>query len=260
MLADVDPLIRLRPDDQHGAGRISVYGEVQQEVIADTLATQYGIEVDFRATTVICVERPAGRAYAIRRLGDPGHHHAYAMGVTVEPAPAGTGVRLDVTADRLSVPLHVYSTLEGFRAAVLGYLDGPLAAGPHGWRVTDVRVTVTDSGYQPPAPSPADVRHTTVAVVAGALRRAGTVVCEPIDRFRVETPDDTVSNVLSLLARHRAVPEAPRTAGGITVLTGTVPTAAVDAIRAGLATAAHGEAVLESALSHYGPGRRRGAP
>lgn len=251
-LADVDPLIRLRPDDQHGALRISVYGEVQQEVIADTLAGVYGVEVDFRATTVICVERPAARASAIRRLGDPGHRYGYTLGVTVEPAPPGTGIQLVVTADRLSLPLHVYSTVEGFRAAVLGYLDEPLAGGPHGWRVTDVQVTVTDSGYQPPGPSPAEVRHTTAVVVAEALSRSGTVVCEPVDWFRVETPDDTVSNVLGLLARHRAVSEAPRPADGVTVLAGTVPTTDVDAIRVGLATAAHGEAVLESEFHHYG--------
>jgi ribosomal protection tetracycline resistance protein len=101
-LADVDPLIRLRPDDQRGAVRISVYGEVQQEVIAETLAGEYGVEIDFRATTVICVERPAARASAVRRLGDPGHRYGYTLGVTVEPAPPETGIQLVVTADRLS--------------------------------------------------------------------------------------------------------------------------------------------------------------
>lgn len=256
-LADVDPLIRLRPDDQQGALRIDVYGEVQREVIADTLAADHGIEVDFGPTRVICVETPASRASAVRRRGDPDHHPDYAMEVVVEPAPPGTGTELVVTADRASLPLHVYSTREGFRTAVLGYLGTPLAAGPSGWPVTDLRVVVTASGYQPPGPSPADVRRTTAVVVAEALARAGTVVCEPVDRFRLEMPEDTLTDVLGLLARHRAVPDAPRTAHGVTVVTGTIPTADIAAVRRRLPAAAHGEAVLESVLDHHRPGPRR---
>ncbi len=250
-LADVDPLIRLRPDDQYGAQRVSVYGAVQQEVIADTLANDYGVEVDFQAPTVICVERPAGRASAIRRMGDPGHLYGYSLGVTVEPGPAESGVELVVTADRLSLPMHVYATLEGFRAALLGYLEEPLAAGPHGWPVTDIRVTVTDSDYPSAGPSAADVRHTLSAVVNDAVKRAGTLVCEPVDRFCIETPDDNVSSVLNLIGRLRASPEAPQPDSGLSVIVGTIPSVELDELRAGLSTAAHGEAILESELHHY---------
>ncbi len=251
-LADIDPLIRLRPD-RAGALRVSVYGAVQQEVLAQTLALDYGIEVDFEATTVICLERPAGRGAAIRRMGDPGHRMGYTLGVTVEPIPPGAGVEIEVTTDHRSLPLHVYGTVQAFRTALLGYLAGPLAAGPHGWQVTDVRITVTDSGYPPAGPSAADVRNTLAVVVAEALQRAGTVVCEPIDRFRVETPDHTMTNVFGLLARHRAVSDTPHSTDGVTIIGGTIPTAEVDAVRARLATAAHGEAVLESALDHHTP-------
>lgn len=253
-LADVDPLIQVRPGRDSGELRISVYGQVQQEVIAELLATDYGIDVDFSATGVICVERPAGSASAVRRLGDPGHLHGYALGVRVEPAAPGRGVELVVTASRSTVPLHVYSTVEGYAAAVRSYLDEPLASGPHGWAVTDVRVTIVESGYPPAGPTPADVRHTTAEVVAEALRRAGTVVCEPFDRFRLEVPDDTLSAAMSLLARHRGVPTAvPTSADGVTVLTGTIPTAEVETVRGGLSSAAHGEAVLETELQDHRP-------
>lgn len=250
-LADIDPLIWLRPDPRHGKLQISVYGAIQQEVVADTLASEYGVAVDFEAMTVLCVERPTRRAASILRIGDPGHLFGYTLGVTVEPIAPETGVEVVVTADRLSLPLHVYATVDGFRRSVLGYLSEALADGPHGWPVTDVRVTVTDSGYPPAGPTPSDVRRTTTQVVTDALRRAATVVCEPVDAFRVETTDDTTSSVVNLLARHHALPDPPQTADGITVITGTVPTAEVDAVRAGLSAAAHGQAVMESTLHHH---------
>ena len=67
-LAEQDPLINLRQDDLRQELSVSLYGEVQKEVIGATLADDYGLEVGFRETTMICVERPSG--YRRRRRGD----------------------------------------------------------------------------------------------------------------------------------------------------------------------------------------------
>ena len=56
-LAEQDPLINLRRDDVRGETFVSLYGEVQKEVIEETLATDFGIDVAFRETTTICIER-----------------------------------------------------------------------------------------------------------------------------------------------------------------------------------------------------------
>jgi ribosomal protection tetracycline resistance protein len=252
-LADVDPLIRLRPDPRPGALRIDVYGEVQREVIAETLASEHGVVADFSPPTAACVERPAGPGRAVRRMGDPGHHRVVTLGVLVEPAAPGSGVTVVVAAERLTLPLHVYGTVAGLRTALRDHVEDALTAGPRGWPVTDLVVTLVESGYPPAGPAPADVRHTFVTVVREALRVAGTVVCEPVDRFRLETPAETVASVTGLLARHRGLPETTLLRGGTAVLTGTVPSAEVDSVRVALPTAAHGLAVLESALDHYAP-------
>ncbi|MFZ3566697.1 GTP-binding protein [Streptomyces sp. BH097] len=259
-LADVDPLIGLRPE--RGAARIRIYGEVQQEVLADTLAAEYGIDVGFRDTGVACVERPSGGGSAALYMGEPGHPYHYTLAVTVEPAAPGSGVELVVAADRSTLPLHVYGNVEGYRAALLEYLDEPLSVGPHGWPVVDARITVTGSGYQPPSPQAAEVRRTTGLVVRQALQRAGTVVCEPVDRFVLEAPTQDLSPVLALLARHGAVPDSHQTGGPLVVITGTLRTTEVNAVRGGLHAAARGEGVLDSTHDHYQPvravGRRHG--
>ncbi|MEU6248184.1 translation factor GTPase family protein [Glycomyces sp. NPDC047010] len=252
-LADIDPLIAVRPD--RGAARIRLYGEVQQEVLTDTLALEYGIDVRFEAVTVVCVERLARRADAAARMGDPGHQYHYSLGVTVEPAAPGSGVELVVAANQITLPMHVYGNADGYRAAIGEYLATPLADGPHGWPVTDLRVTVTDSDYPPAGPRAVDVKRTTETVVREAVRRAGTLVCEPVDRFDLEIPSATLSPVLALLGRHRAVPGPPHATGALTTITGTVPAAEAGALRTGLHTAAHGEAVLETVLDHYAPTR-----
>ena len=57
-LAEQDPLIDVRQDDARQEFALSLYGEVQKEVIAATLAADYGVVVTFSETTPLCVERP----------------------------------------------------------------------------------------------------------------------------------------------------------------------------------------------------------
>jgi len=65
-LAEQDPLINLRQTDQKLY--VSLYGEVQKEVIATTLARDFGVEATFERTQPICIERLAGTGYAVQFL------------------------------------------------------------------------------------------------------------------------------------------------------------------------------------------------
>ena len=60
-LAEQDPLIDVRQDDTRRELSVSLYGEVQKEVIQATLANDFGVEVTFRETVPIHVERPVDR-------------------------------------------------------------------------------------------------------------------------------------------------------------------------------------------------------
>src|SRR6202022_302238 len=57
-LAEQDPLINVRQVGDELS--VSLYGEVQKEVIQATLASDFGIDVTFRETTTIYIERLAG--------------------------------------------------------------------------------------------------------------------------------------------------------------------------------------------------------
>ena len=67
-LAEQDPFIKVRHDTDLNETSVSLYGEVQKEVIQSTLADDYGIEAEFRETTTIYIERPVRSGEAVQLL------------------------------------------------------------------------------------------------------------------------------------------------------------------------------------------------
>ncbi|MDT0341231.1 TetM/TetW/TetO/TetS family tetracycline resistance ribosomal protection protein [Streptomyces litchfieldiae] len=257
-LAEADPLINLRQDARRGEISVSLYGEVQKEVIEATLAEEFGVEVTFRESTTICIERPAGTGAAFELIGKEPNPFLATVGLRVEPRPPGSGVEFGLEVELGSMPFS-------FMKAIEETVHETLREGVHGWQVTDCAVTLTHSGYwarqshshgvfdKSMSSTAGDFRNLTPLVLMAALRRAGTRVHEPMHRFRLEVPADAFSPVLSALARLRAVPLAPVTRGASYVLDGEIPAAQVHELEQRLPGLTGGEGVLESAFDHYRP-------
>jgi ribosomal protection tetracycline resistance protein len=265
-LAEQDPLISLRQDDERREISVSLYGEVQKEVIQATLAGDYGIEVTFRETTTIYIERPAGTGSALEVLQSDDHPYSATIGLRIEPAAAGSGIGFRLDIDPRTIPLYIYKNAASFAQAMTTYVEQTLHAGRCGWQVTDCLVTMTDCAYYvgdgptkqvlaTPRTTSADFRKLTPLVLSQALRRAGTVVCEPMAKVRVETPADRIGPVLSALARLGAAVGAPVPRRDLAVVEAVLPSAAVHALQQQLPGLTAGEGVLESSFRGYQPVR-----
>jgi ribosomal protection tetracycline resistance protein len=252
-LAEQDPLINLRQDDLRQELSVSLYGEVQKEVIQATLADEYGIDVTFRETTTVYLERPLRTGTAVEYCGKAPNPFVATIGLRVEPAPVGSGLelRLDVAIE--SIPLYLYKQVEEFRSAIEETVRGTLRQGLSGWQVDDCLVTVTHCGYQSPITTARDFRRLTPLVLMTALSRAGTVVCEPIHRFSLDGPADTLGATLGALARLGASPETQAGSGPSYALTGLIPAARVRDLEERLPALTRGEGTLEYAFDHYRP-------
>jgi ribosomal protection tetracycline resistance protein len=258
-LAEQDPLINLREDGERQEMLVSLYGEVQKEVVQATLASDYGIEVSFRGGTTICIERPAGSGASVERIASPTNPFLAGVGLRVEPTPAGSGVRYRVAGDRLG------TMPPAFFKAVDETVHETLRQGLHGWQVTDVAVTLTHTGYYPRqshahahfdksmSSTAGDFRNLTPLVLMAALLQAGTQVCEPVHRFRLEAPADTLAVVVPVLAGLRGLPESTVTRGTGCVVEGEIPAAHVHELRQRLPGLTRGEGVLECAFARYQP-------
>ncbi len=263
-LAEQDPLINVRQDDSRQEISVSLYGEVQKEVIQATLATEFGLAVDFRETTAVCVERPIGTGEAAEFKRQGPNPFLATVGLRVEPGLPGSGVEFRLATEVLGTMPHA------FYAAVEDTVHRTLREGIHGWQVTDCLVTMTHSGYFPRqshahqgfsksmSSTGEDFRNLTPLVLMAALQRAGTRVYEPIDRFDLEIPADALGPALPALAKLGAVAGSQELHGSVYHVQGQIPVARVHEFRQQLPALTRGEGVLECAFDSYQP--VRGAP
>ena len=261
-LAEQDPLIDVRQDDERREISVSLYGEVQKEVIQATLAADYGLEADFRETTTICVERPIGAGEALEILNTPTNPFHADLGLHVESGPPGSGVTFRTDVDPRDAPLYVFKTFEGFTEQMDGYVRAALEEGLYGWQVTDCAVTLTRIGYsladgppsrRGPMPKPGDLKKLTPLVLMAALEQAGTVVCEPMLRARLEFPTESIGAVMPVLGRVGASVETSQQRGGLTLVELLVPAASARELERRLPGLTGGEGGLESDFAGYEP-------
>jgi ribosomal protection tetracycline resistance protein len=263
-LTEQDPLINLRQDDIRQEVSVSLYGEVQKQVIQATLANDFRLDVTFRETTTICIERPVGPGEAVELLQDESNPFRATIGLRIDPAPHGSGIEFRLRIDPRTAPTYIYKNVDGFTEMMRQYVRRTLREGLFGWPVTDCTVTMIKCDYSvadgPPSTrgpdsTAADFRKLTPLVVMSALTRARTRVCEPIHRFHLEMPADTLGAVLPALPRLRAVPQTPAMRGSSCLLEGEIPAARVHDLEQQLPALTRGEGVLECAFDRFQPVR-----
>ncbi|HLK42711.1 MAG TPA: translation factor GTPase family protein [Thermoleophilia bacterium] len=261
-LAEQDPLIGLRQDGVRREISVSLYGEVQKEVIQATLKDEFDLDVTFRETTTVYVERPTGTGAAFEKGGQDKEVNPFlaTIGLRVDPAPADAGIEFRLEVELGAMPYAFFKAVEDT-------VIETLQQGLYGWRVTDCVVTMTHCGYWPRqshahqrfdksmSSTGADFRGLTPLVLMAALKEAGTVVCEPMHRFRLDVPADTIAAVLPALVRLGAVPLSQTLEREACLIEGDIPAARVHALERQLPSLTRGEGVLESAFDHYQPVR-----
>ncbi|MFI1331272.1 GTP-binding protein [Streptomyces sp. NPDC020845] len=255
-LAEQDPLIHTRALPG-GATSVLLYGEVQKEIIAATLARDFGIEADFEPSQPVHVERPVRVGEACEEMA-PRHHTGLwaTIGLRVEPARTGSGVIFRYETELGALP-------RAFHHAIEETVHDTLLQGHDGRPVTDCLVTLIRSGFSSPLSTARDFRELTPVVLERALRAAGTRVYEPCHAFELEIPHDALAPVTGQLTAAEAdITAVEETAGGLPawLLEGRIPAREVHGVKRWLPGLTRGEGVWWSRPSGdrpLGPGQDR---
>jgi ribosomal protection tetracycline resistance protein len=240
IMAEHDPLIALRQRNAEGEISLRLYGEVQKEVIAATLAQEYGVAATFGPTLTVCIERPDRVGEHIEALGDS--PIAAGVGLRIAPAEVGSGVRYERELGALP---------HAFYRAIEETIYETLSQGLAGWEVTDCLITLVDCGYSSPVTVAADFRKLTPLVLMQALQQAGTTVYEPIDVLDLDVPEDTCHAVTRMLSHARAIIRETAIPGDTARITCTIPTAELRGVEQQIPGLTRGEGTWLSTPAGY---------
>lgn len=232
MLAEQDPFIRTRMDELSREISVSLYGEVQKEVVKAQLESDFGLDVVFEETQVRYVEKPCGTGEALEVMSNGGNRIPATVGLRIEPAESGSGVRYRLGVELGGLPRAFHTAIE--QSVRLALEHGNL-----GWEVTDCLVTLTHTGYYSPITTAGDFRALTPIVLGQALERAGTRVFEPVDSFELDVPPDTIAAVCAKLGEAGATVRV-----GGSRLEGVIPAKGVHAFERQLPGLTQGEGVF----------------
>ncbi|MBT2408580.1 MULTISPECIES: translation factor GTPase family protein [unclassified Streptomyces] len=246
-LADQDPFINVRKNDDEQEVSVSLYGEVQKEVIKATLAEDYKLDVEFEGTRTICVERPIGVGESVEEIDLRNRTFFWAtVGLRVEPGEPDSGVVFRRSVELGSLP-------HAFHKAIEEAVRSTLQQGLYGWEVLDILVTLTRTGYASPVSAAGDFRKVTPLVLMDALKQAGTQVFEPVNRFELEVPAENISTALLNLVECGATPETTKAYGSTCLVDGTIPARTVQEFEQRLPGLSQGEGILSTRLDSFQP-------
>ena len=242
-LAEHDPLISLRQRNDEGEISIRLYGEVQKEVVMETLARDYGVAVTFGPSQTICIERPVGTGAHAEIIFADGNPFYATVGFRVESAGRRSGIRY--VRELGALPLAFYRAIEET-------VYETLTQGLSGWEVTDAVVTLTHVGMCPISTA-ADFRKLTPLVLIQALLVAGTEVCEPVEEFDLDIPEDTFGAVCGALVNARATMRNAFRDGASYRIICEIPTAELRAIEQQLPALTRGDGSWVSSFAGHIP-------
>lgn len=197
-LAEGDPTLRVRVDEEMGQCRVSGLGELHLQITKERLETEYGVPtragrilVSYRST----VENEVVNTHEFRRELPGGMVIQAKVTLSVAPQPQGGGVTAEF-------PYEENSELpddckDAVRAAVQEIVAG---GGPSGYPLADTRVTVQEaSTVMTEASEPAFLSAARDALVE-ALDRGGEIALEPVMRLEVSAPESQIGNVITDVA------------------------------------------------------------
>lgn len=252
-MAEQDPLIDLRVGVD-GELVVSLYGEVQRDVLREQLLRDYGVRSEFSRTRTVFIERLDGVGSAAEGIWSSGFPAG--LGLRVGPAPVGSGL-----VYRLEVELG--ALLLSFHTAIQETVRTSLQQGLAGWRIPDAEVVVTATAYNSVGTTAGHFRQLTPLVLFAALAEAGTTVCEPMSRFDLTAPAAAISALIRALAEAEAGIGAPEVGTGSLRLVGELPTERVHGLTQLLPGLTSGQGLLSTTpggfrpLRHARPARAR---
>ncbi|MCL1803489.1 MAG: elongation factor G [Eubacteriaceae bacterium] len=254
-LAEEDPSLRYKNDDQTGQTLISGMGELHLEIIVDRMLREFKVEANVGNPQVAfkeAITKPSQIAYRYaKQTGGKGQFAEISL--LIEPNEPGKGYEFINKIVGGSIPKeYIDPVREGIKAAMEG---GILS----GYEILDIKATLLDGGYHEVDSSEMAFRICASQAFREAAKKAEPVIIEPIFTIEVIVPEQYTGDIIGDLSSRRGKVEGMETKGNATTIHGSVPLAETFQYTTALRSKTQGRGTHTMQFSHYeqAPGANR---
>jgi elongation factor G len=222
-LAEEDPTLVLRRDDQTGELLISGLSQIHVEVAVERLRSRFNVDVDLHQPRVPYLEtiRKQARAQGRYKKQTGGRGQYGDCHIVLEPIGEDGGYEFVDKIVGGVIPQSFRPAVDkGIQEAMQ---SGELAGAP----VKGVRVLLVDGSYHNVDSSEMAFKIAGSMAFKSAYGQADPVLLEPIMEMEVTVPDDTVGAVNGDLNSRRGRLVGMEPAGGMTTIRAEVPMAEI---------------------------------
>ena len=222
-LAEEDPTLVLRRDDQTGEQLLAGLSQIHVEVAVDRLHRRFSVDVDLHQPRVPYLEtiRKESRAQGRYKKQTGGRGQFGDCHIVLEPLAGHQGYEFVDKIVGGVIP-------QGFRPAVDKGIQEAMARGElAGAPVQGVRVLLVDGSYHNVDSSEMAFKIAGSMAFKAAYEKADPVLLEPIMSLEATVPDDAVGAVNGDLNSRRGRLHGMEPRGGMTTIKAEVPMAEV---------------------------------
>ncbi|MER3453121.1 MAG: elongation factor G [Acidimicrobiia bacterium] len=249
-LADEDPALRVRRDDETHQTLLSGMGETHLQIVIERLARKFGVEVvteDVRVPYRETITKPA-EAEGKYKKQTGGHGQFGVAHLRIEPLERGAGFEFVDQIVGGAIPRQFIPAVQK------GVEETMASGGVYGYPVVDVRVICDDGKYHPVDSSELSFKMAGSLAFKEAMAKAGPVILEPISLLEVIVPVQYQGDVMGdLNARRGRVQGTESIGGGEQKITALVPTSEILRYAIDLRSITGGRGRFRVHHDHYEP-------
>ncbi len=194
---------------------IQIMGEVQMDILKALILERFGVPVSFGEGSIVYKETIAAPVEGVGHF-EPLRHYAE-VHLLLEPGERGEGLQFaaECSEDMLDV---------NWQRLILTHLEEKKHRGVlTGSEITDMKITLIAGRAHQKHTEGGDFRQATYRAVRQGLRKAESVLLEPVYEFRIEVPQEQIGRVLADVQRMSGGFEPPVAEGDRMILTGSAP-------------------------------------
>jgi small GTP-binding protein len=243
ILEEEEPQLHIVWDKSSGEIHAAVMGEVQMEILKNIVKERFNVDIEFGAGNIVYKETISEPVIGIGHF-EPLRHYAE-VHLLMEPLERGRGLEFetDCSEDLLD---------RNWQRLIMTHLEEKHHKGVlTGSEITDMRITIIAGRAHKKHTEGGDFRQATYRAVRNGMKKAKSVLLEPVYEFKLEIPMDCVGRAMTDIQNMQGKFDAPLIENDTAFLKGTAPVLTMQNYQAEVNSYTHGKGSLFCTLKGY---------